>query len=111
MAILDICSNPLKVSNEFTKSEKSERTLKDILWPIKNFQKYFMTHQYKLKIFHDPCKNPPAPSPIYLVYGFLAMLDCFLISFARERSHGKKQRQTKMQFYKKTFSYKSGVLF
>ena len=27
------------------------------------FEKYFMAHQYMPKIFHDPHKNPPAPSP------------------------------------------------
>ena len=39
----------------------------------------------------------------------IVMLDCFLILFARERFHGKKQRTAKMQFYGKTFSYKLGV--
>ena len=39
------------------------------MWPIKNFQKYFMAHQYMLKIFHDPQKNPPVPPPTYLMYG------------------------------------------
>ena len=28
---------------------------------IKNFEKYFMAHQYMHKIFHDLHKNPPAP--------------------------------------------------
>ena len=28
-----------------------------------------MAHQYMPKIFHDPHKNPPAPSPTYLMYG------------------------------------------
>ena len=41
----------------------------------------------------------------------IAMLDYFLILFARERSHRKKQRQAKMRFYRKNFSYKAGVLF
>ena len=31
--------------------------------PIKNFQKYFMAHQYMPKKFPDPCKNPPPPPP------------------------------------------------
>ena len=36
---------------------------------MKNFEKYFVAHQYMPKIFHDPYKNPPAPSPTYLMYG------------------------------------------
>ena len=40
--------------------------------PSKNFQKYFMAHQYMPKIFNDPHKNPPALSPTYLMYGPLA---------------------------------------
>ena len=39
------------------------------MWPIKNFQKHFMDHQYIPKIFHDPCKNPPVTSPTHLMYG------------------------------------------
>ena len=31
------------------------------MWPIKNFEKYFIAHQYLPKIFHDPHKNPPGP--------------------------------------------------
>ena len=27
------------------------------MWPIKNFEKYFMAHQYVPKIFHDPSKT------------------------------------------------------
>ena len=38
---------------------------------IKDFQKYFMTHQYIPEIFHDPCKNPSASPPAYLMYGLL----------------------------------------
>ena len=37
--------------------------------PIKNFQKHFMAHQLMPKIFHDPWKNPLAPSPTYLNQG------------------------------------------
>ena len=37
--------------------------------PIRNFENYFMAHQYMPKIFPDPHKNPPAPSPTYLMYG------------------------------------------
>ena len=28
-----------------------------------------MAHQYKPKIFHDPCKNPSAIPPTYLMHG------------------------------------------
>ena len=46
--------------------------------PIKNFEKYFMAHQYASKIFHGPYKNPRPPplfpaSPLtYLMNGPLA---------------------------------------
>ena len=43
------------------------------MWPIKNFEKYFMAHQYMPKILHDPHKNPPPPPPKYLMYGPLLM--------------------------------------
>ena len=36
---------------------------------IKNFEEYFMTHQYMPKIFHGPHKNPLALPPTYLMYG------------------------------------------
>ena len=52
---------PLNLKNEITKIEHK--------WPIKNVEKYFMTHQYMSKIFHGPHKNPPAPPPTYLMYG------------------------------------------
>ena len=40
------------------------------MWPIKNFEKYLMAHQYMPKIFHGPHKNPPPPlPPTYLIYG------------------------------------------
>ena len=58
MASLDIlCSNPFNLKNKITKIEHK----KNISWPIKNFEKYFMAHQYIPKIFHGPHKNPPAP--------------------------------------------------
>ena len=31
-----------------------------------------MAHQYMPKIFHGPHKNPPAPTPTYLMYGPLS---------------------------------------
>ena len=37
--------------------------------PIKNFEKYFMAHQYTPKLFHEPHSNPPVPPPTYLMYG------------------------------------------
>ena len=43
--------------------KKGKKHIRKFLWPIKNFQKYFMTHQYLLKIFHAPCRNPPPPNP------------------------------------------------
>ena len=39
------------------------------MWPIKNFEKYFMAPQYMSKIFHDLHKNPPAHFSTYLMYG------------------------------------------
>ena len=35
---------------------------------MKNFEKCFMDYQYISKIFHDLHKNPPAPTPTYLMY-------------------------------------------
>ena len=68
MASLDIlCFNPFNLKNKIMKIEHKKifcgpsKILKNILWPIKNFEKYFMAHQYVPKIFHDPHKNPPAP--------------------------------------------------
>ena len=43
-----------------------------MLWPIENFEKCLMTHQYMPKIFHDlpppKKKTPLAAPPIYLMY-------------------------------------------
>ena len=39
------------------------------MWCIKNFEKYFMAHQYMPKIFHELHKNPQAPPPTCLMYG------------------------------------------
>ena len=53
MASLDIlCSNPLNLKNKIT-----YRTKKDILWPIKNFEKYFMVYHICLKYFMAPTKT------------------------------------------------------
>ena len=55
MASLDIlCSNPFNLENKITVIEH---------------KKIFCGHQHMPKIFHDPHKNPPAPRPIYLMYG------------------------------------------
>ena len=35
----------------------------NISWPIKNFEKYFVAHQYIPKTFHYPHKNPSASTP------------------------------------------------
>ena len=59
MASLDIlCSNALNLKNKITKIEHN------ILWPIKNFEKYFMAHQYMPKMFHGPTKTLRPPSYI-----------------------------------------------
>ena len=42
---------------------------------------------------------------------YIAMFDCFWYYFYEKGFHGKKQRQARMWFYEKTFSYKAGVLF
>ena len=66
MASSDIlCFNPFNLKNEIMKKEHK----KNILCPIKKFEKYFMACQYIPKIFHGPHKNPPAPAPTYLMYG------------------------------------------
>ena len=68
MASLDIvCFNPFNLKNNIMRIEH-------ILWSIKNFEKYFMTHEYMPKIFQDPHKNPPPPSPTYLMYGPLSQI-------------------------------------
>ena len=60
MASLDIlCFNPFNLKNKIMKIEHKKISP----WPIKNFEKYFMTHQYMPKIFHGPHKNSPAPPP------------------------------------------------
>ena len=59
---------------------------KNILWPIKKFQKYFMAHQYLANIFHDSSKNPPAFPPTSLMYGPLNTLRSKFISvFLKEK--------------------------
>ena len=40
---------------------------------MKNFEKYFMTHQYMPKTFNDPHKTPPASQPTYLMYALLLL--------------------------------------
>ena len=56
MASLDIlCFNYFNLNYE-------NRTSENISWPIKNFEKHFMAHQYMPKKFHSPHKNPP-PTP------------------------------------------------
>ena len=64
MASLDIlCFNPFNLRNKLRKWN-----MKNISWPIKNFEKFFMAHQYMPKIFYGPHKNPPVPLPTYLMY-------------------------------------------
>ena len=60
-----LCSDPLNLKNKIIKIEHK----KNISWPIKNFENYFMAHQYMPKIFHDPDKHLPVPPPTYLMYG------------------------------------------
>ena len=60
MVSLDIlCFNPFNLNKN--------RTYKNILWPIKNFENCFMAHQYMPKIFYDLHKNPPVTPPTYLI--------------------------------------------
>ena len=35
------------------------------MWPIKNFEKYFVAHQYMPKIFHDPHKTLQPPRNVW----------------------------------------------
>ena len=53
---------PLNLNDKITKIE-----------PIKNFEKYFMAHQYMPKISHDPHKNSLATLPTYLMYSLLVL--------------------------------------
>ena len=65
MASSDILSlDPLNLLLEITKNLKLGKTIQNILRSTKNFQKYFMVHQYMPKISHGPSKNPPA-SPLH----------------------------------------------
>ena len=38
------------------------------MWPIKNIQKFFMAHQYMVKIFRGPRKDRPPPAPSHPLY-------------------------------------------
>ena len=56
------CSDPrprnlLKKVTPKKKKKKEISTQETFLWPIKDFQKYFMAHQYLPKIFHSPTKT------------------------------------------------------
>ena len=46
----------------------ANRTWENILWPMKNFEKYFMAHQYMSKLFHDSHKNPPPTQTLPLLH-------------------------------------------
>ena len=59
---------PLNFWVKLLKSKWGKIIKKNILWPIKNFPKYFIARQYKSKIFPDPCRNPLVLLPIYLMY-------------------------------------------
>ena len=76
MASLDILHfNPFNIRNKIMKIGHKKYFMahqefwKNISWPIKNFEKIFMAHQYMPKIFHGPHKNPLPPPPTYLMYG------------------------------------------
>ena len=64
MASLDILySKPLNLKNKIRKIEHKKiicgpsKILKNISWPI------------NIRLKYDPHKNPPVPSPTYLMYG------------------------------------------
>ena len=64
MASLDIFrSNSLNLE----KQNYENKTYENILWPIKNLEKYFMAHQYIPKYFMPP-EKPSDPPPTYLMY-------------------------------------------
>ena len=60
-----LCFNPFNLK----KKNYENRAYKNISWPIKNLEKYFMANQYMPKIFYGPHKNPLLPPPTYLMYG------------------------------------------
>ena len=65
MASLDILYfNPFNFRNKIMKTEH-----KRYFMAHQKFWKIFHGHQYMPKIFHAPYKNPPVPSPTYLMYG------------------------------------------
>ena len=94
MASLDILrSKPFNLKNRIT------RTLENTLWPIKNFEKYLMFHQYMPKIFHDTNKNsqptpPPPPTPplTYLMCGPLeiGIYLLFSLKLTKPKYYGEK---------------------
>ena len=47
------------------------------MWPIKNFEKYFMAHQYMPKIFYEPHKTLLPPSYIINVRSLIPNFDEF----------------------------------
>ena len=103
MASLNIlCFNPFNLGNKIMKIEQE-----NILWPIKNFEKYFMIHQYMPKIFQEPYKNPPPPSPKYLMYGplipayHLAVRYWQQLSCSRFRNNQIELRKRQIQKYRK----------
>ena len=71
MASLNIlCLDLHNFLKEITRKKKKERsTSENFLWFMKNFQKYFMAHQYSPKFFVAPAETFRLSPPIYLMYG------------------------------------------
>ena len=82
MASLDIlCFNTFNLKNKIMKIEHAKifrgpsQILKNISWPITNFEKYFMAHQYMHKIFTRPPQKPSGhPSYILNVWSLMSKL-------------------------------------
>ena len=88
-------------------SSSSKRIYNCLLYPIKTENPIlsFLIRNFLISDFRKE-KNS-----VTSLMTDIAMFHCFLILFARESSYEKKQKQAKMWFYGKTFSYKAGVLF
>ena len=51
--------NPKKKRKKKVKNKNTYKRSENILWPIKDFEKYFMAHECMPKIFHDLHKKIP----------------------------------------------------
>ena len=85
----------------------SKRIYYCLLYPIK-FENPILSFLIRNFLISDFLEEKNSKTSLMTDIG---VFHCFLILFARERSYEKKQKQAKMWFSGKNFSYKAGVLF